>query len=152
MTPPAIQVLDVVKRFGQRTVLDHIRLDVQQGETLVILGGSGSGKSTLLRLMVGILPFDEGDIIGLGKSLSSMSAADLMTYRKSVGVLFQSGALFNSMSVANNVAPPAINTRKVINGQSLNVSPEPREMNVDVSISSVYSLGGQNAALVFKKV
>ena len=102
----AIQVNSVTKRFGQRTVLDQIALEVREGETLVILGGSGSGKSTLLRLMVGISPFNSGDIIGLGKSLKSMTASELMDYRRSVGVLFQSGALFNSMSVAENVALP----------------------------------------------
>jgi phospholipid/cholesterol/gamma-HCH transport system ATP-binding protein len=106
MSEVAIKVDGVTKRFGTRTVLDRIRLDVNDGETVVILGGSGSGKSTLLRLMVGILPFDEGDIIALGTSLKSMTDAELMTYRKSVGVLFQSGALFNSMSVAENVALP----------------------------------------------
>jgi phospholipid/cholesterol/gamma-HCH transport system ATP-binding protein len=106
MPEPAIQVLDVVKRYGKRTVLDRIRLDVFKGETLVILGGSGSGKSTLLRLMIGNVKPDEGDIDSLGKSLARMSAAELAAYRKNIGVLFQSGALFNSMSVADNVALP----------------------------------------------
>lgn len=102
----AIQVQNVVKRYGKRTILDHIKLDVYEGETLVILGGSGSGKSTMLRVMVGIVPFEEGEIIGLGQPLSKMSEEELMNYRKSVGVLFQSGALFNSMTVAENVALP----------------------------------------------
>jgi phospholipid/cholesterol/gamma-HCH transport system ATP-binding protein len=106
MADPAIQVLSVTKTFGGRTVLDAIRLDVMQGETLVILGGSGSGKSTLLRLMIGNIGYDSGDIVGLGKSLAKMSVNDLAEYRKSIGVLFQSGALFNSMSVADNVALP----------------------------------------------
>lgn len=106
MATPAIQVLDVVKRYGNRTILDRIRLDVMEGETLVIMGGSGSGKSTLLRVMVGIVPFEGGEIIGMGEPLSKMSADELMNYRKSVGVLFQSGALFNSMTVAENVALP----------------------------------------------
>jgi phospholipid/cholesterol/gamma-HCH transport system ATP-binding protein len=106
MPTPAVQVLDVTKTFAGQTVLDSIRLDVFDGETLVILGGSGSGKSTLLRLMIGNIRCDSGDIIGLGKSLRGMSEADLDRYRKSIGVLFQSGALFNSMSVADNVALP----------------------------------------------
>src|SRR4051812_42634625 len=106
MPEPAIQVLDVVKRYGKRTVLDHIRLDVFKGETLVILGGSGSGKSTLLRLMIGNVKPDGGDINSLGKSIARMSAPELAAYRKNIGVLFQSGALFNSMSVADNVALP----------------------------------------------
>jgi phospholipid/cholesterol/gamma-HCH transport system ATP-binding protein len=102
----AIQVQDVTKVFGGRTVLDAIRLDVFEGETLVILGGSGSGKSTLLRLMIGNVKPDGGDVIGLNKSLRRMSTAEIDDYRKSIGVLFQSGALFNSMTVAENVALP----------------------------------------------
>ena len=65
MPEAAIQVLDVTKRYGSKTVLDAIRLDVFRGETLVILGGSGSGKSTLLRLMIGNVKYDGGDIVGL---------------------------------------------------------------------------------------
>jgi phospholipid/cholesterol/gamma-HCH transport system ATP-binding protein len=102
----AIKVQDVTKVFSGRTVLDGIRLDVFEGETLVILGGSGSGKSTLLRLMIGNVRPDGGDIIGLGKSIRNMSVPEMDDYRKSIGVLFQSGALFNSMSVADNVALP----------------------------------------------
>jgi phospholipid/cholesterol/gamma-HCH transport system ATP-binding protein len=106
MAEKSIQVLDVTKRFGSRTVLDAIRLDVFQGETLVILGGSGSGKSTLLRLMIGNVMPDGGEIDALGRPLSKMNEQELADYRKSIGVLFQSGALFNSMSVAENVALP----------------------------------------------
>src|SRR3954465_9557258 len=106
MPNAAIQVLDVTKRFGKQTVLDKIRLDVIEGQTLVILGGSGSGKSTLLRLMIGNIAYEEGDIVSMGKSIIKMSPPELAEYRKSIGVLFQSGALFNSMSVADNVALP----------------------------------------------
>src|SRR5215211_6440106 len=106
MSEAAIQVLDVVKRYDGKAVLDHIRLDVYKGETLVILGGSGSGKSTLLRLMIGNVRPDGGDIIALGESIAKMTEAELDNYRKKIGVLFQSGALFNSMSVAENVALP----------------------------------------------
>src|SRR6478609_718594 len=106
MPEAAIQVLDVLKKYGSRVVLDQIRLDVFKGETLVILGGSGSGKSTLLRLMIGNVKPDGGDIVSLGKSIAKMNAGELAAYRKNIGVLFQSGALFNSMSVADNVALP----------------------------------------------
>jgi len=106
MPEPAIQVLDVVKKYGDRVVLDKIKLDVFKGETLVILGGSGSGKSTLLRLMIGNVKPDGGDIVSLGKSIAKMTDEELAAYRKNIGVLFQSGALFNSMTVADNVALP----------------------------------------------
>jgi phospholipid/cholesterol/gamma-HCH transport system ATP-binding protein len=126
--PPAraaIRVAGVTKIFGTRTVLDAINLEVRKGETLVILGGSGSGKSTLLRLMIGNERYNGGDIyvahmngdaagVGAGgggepgreKTLRSLSEEELAEYRKSIGVLFQSGALFNSMTVAENVALP----------------------------------------------
>jgi len=106
MPSDAIQVVDVTKYYGPSKVLDAIRLDVVAGETLVILGGSGSGKSTLLRLMIGNVAYDQGQIVAWGKELHSMSEKELDDYRKSIGVLFQSGALFNSMSVAENVALP----------------------------------------------
>jgi phospholipid/cholesterol/gamma-HCH transport system ATP-binding protein len=106
MSNVAIQVDNVTKIYGDRTILDKVRLDVLEGETLVILGGSGSGKSTLLRLMIGNVKPDGGDIIGLGKSIARMEDGELAEYRKSIGVLFQSGALFNSMTVADNVALP----------------------------------------------
>src|ERR1700729_3982307 len=95
----AIQVLGATKIYDGRVVLDAIRLDVFEGETLVILGGSGSGKSTLLRLMTGNDRCDGAHIIGLGKSLCTMNENELDDYHKSIGVLFQSGALFNSMTV-----------------------------------------------------
>lgn len=106
MPEKAIQVLEVTKRFGSQLVLDRISLDVLKGETVVILGGSGSGKSTLLRLMIGNLRPDGGSIIALDEKISAMSEADLDRYRRSIGVLFQSGALFNSMTVGENVALP----------------------------------------------
>ena len=108
MSSSAIQVQGVTKSFGGRAVLDSICLDVREGETLVILGGSGSGKSTLLRLMIGNIRYDAGDIhIGhLNKSLGRLTNGELDDYRKSLGVLFQSGALYNSMTVFDNVALP----------------------------------------------
>ncbi len=103
----AIRVQNITKRFHGRTVLDQINMDVNEGETLVILGGSGSGKSTLLRLMIGNEDADGGMIIGPhGKNICGMTDGELTEYRKSIGVLFQSGALFNSMTVAENVALP----------------------------------------------
>ena len=111
--PVAIHVASVTKRFDGRTILDKVELEVRKGETLVIMGGSGSGKSTLLRLMIGNLRPDGGQILvhpHVGddppKNLCALSSDDLDDYRKSIGVLFQSGALFNSMSVADNVALP----------------------------------------------
>ena len=102
-----IRVQNIVKRYGDRAVLDGVNLEVRNGESLVILGGSGSGKSTLLRAMAGAVRVDDGEIFVDDKSLCAMTDAELSEYRKrGIGVLFQSGALFNSMTVADNVALP----------------------------------------------
>lgn len=99
-----IEVSNLVKRFGDQTVLDGINLKVKRGETMVIMGGSGCGKSTLLRLMIGSLWPNEGSVKLFGKELSELDDEGLNEIRKQFGILFQSGALFNSMSVAENVA------------------------------------------------
>src|SRR2546430_9867483 len=107
MSDVAIKVAGVTKIYNNRVILDAINLEVHKGETLVILGGSGSGKSTMLRLMIGNAIADGGDIIlGEGKSLTKMSVGEIDDYRRQIGVLFQSGALYNSMTVAENVALP----------------------------------------------
>lgn len=101
-----IEVSNLVKRFGDQTVLDGINLKVKRGETMVIMGGSGCGKSTLLRHMIGSLWPNEGSVKLFGKELSELDDEGLNEIRKQFGILFQSGALFNSMSVAENVALP----------------------------------------------
>lgn len=105
-TDAVVQVRDLVKRFGEQTVLDGVTLDVYEGETMVIMGGSGSGKSTLLRTMIGSLKPDSGSITLLGKRLDQIDEEGLNEVRKKFGILFQSGALFNSMTIAENVALP----------------------------------------------
>lgn len=103
---PIISVRNLVKKFDGRTVLDGINLDVMPGETMVIMGGSGSGKSTLLRLMIGSLKPDEGSALIFGKDVARATEDELNDVRKKFGILFQSGALFNSMSIADNVGLP----------------------------------------------
>jgi phospholipid/cholesterol/gamma-HCH transport system ATP-binding protein len=101
---PAISVRNVVKRFDGRAVLDGINLDIMPGETMIIMGGSGSGKSTLLRTIIGSFPADEGQVMMFGRNMCSLDEAGLNDTRKRFGILFQSGALFNSMTLAENVA------------------------------------------------
>jgi phospholipid/cholesterol/gamma-HCH transport system ATP-binding protein len=103
---PVIVCRDVVRSFDGRRVLDGVNLEVRAGETMVIMGGSGSGKSTLLRLMIGSLRPDSGHITVLGKDVCGLPERELNEVRKKFGILFQSGALFNSMTVAENVALP----------------------------------------------
>ena len=102
----AIRVRNLVKRFDDRTVLDGVDLDVRQGETLVIMGGSGSGKSTLLRCIIGSIQPDEGSIEILEQDITTMQEVQLNEVRKKFGILFQSGALFNSMTIRQNIALP----------------------------------------------
>ncbi len=96
----------MVKRFDGRTILDGINLDVFAGETLVIMGGSGSGKSTLLRILIGSIQPDEGTVDILGRNIAQIDERALDEVRKKFGILFQSGALFNSLTLRENVALP----------------------------------------------
>jgi len=105
---PVISCRDVVKRFDGRAVLDGINLDILPGETMVIMGGSGSGKSTMLRLIIGSFRPDAGTITMFGKNLATLNEDGLNAVRKRFGILFQSGALFNSMTIAENVALPLV--------------------------------------------
>jgi len=103
---PVIRVRDLVKRFDGRAVLDGVNLEVYPGEMLVIMGGSGCGKSTLLRNLIGSMTPEEGVVEIFGQNVLEMSEPDLDEIRKRFGILFQSGALFNSMTVGENVALP----------------------------------------------
>lgn len=103
-----VRVAGLVKRFDGRCVLDGVNLTVYAGETLVVMGGSGCGKSTLLRHMIGSMWPDEGGVWLLGRELSALSEEDMDALRKRFGILFQSGALFNSMTVGDNVALPLL--------------------------------------------
>jgi len=103
---PIISVSGLRVRFDEREILHGITFDVRRNETLVILGGSGSGKSTLLRTLVGLELPSGGEIWIKGKNLCEMSAAELDEIRKKLGMSFQGGALFGSMTVGENVALP----------------------------------------------
>lgn len=103
---PVIRINNLVKKFDDKTVLAGVNLDIYPGETVVIMGGSGCGKSTLLRHMIGSIRPNEGTIEVLGQNITSASEDNLNEVRKNIGILFQSGALFNSMTLRENVALP----------------------------------------------
>ena len=99
-----ISVRDLVVEYGGRRVLDGLNLDIEPGQITVLLGGSGSGKSTLLRQILGLERPKSGSISNKGTEITTCSQADLKKIRRSVGVAFQSAALFNSLSLEDNVA------------------------------------------------
>jgi phospholipid/cholesterol/gamma-HCH transport system ATP-binding protein len=103
---PVISVRDVTVSYNGRRVLDGINLDILRGETMVLLGGSGSGKSTLLRQIIGLERPQSGEILINGVDLAKCTARELKRVRRSIGMAFQNSALFNSMSVEDNVALP----------------------------------------------
>jgi len=101
-----IKADNVVRKFGDRTVLDGISLEVYRGETFVIMGGSGCGKSTLLRHLIGVLKPDSGKVHLLGKEIVGLPEDEMDKIKKKIGMCFQSAALFDSMTVGENVSLP----------------------------------------------
>ncbi|MCK4851646.1 MAG: ABC transporter ATP-binding protein [Candidatus Omnitrophica bacterium] len=101
-----IEVTDLVKKFGDRTVLNGVNLKISKGETFVIMGGSGCGKSTLLRHIIGNLKPTSGKVCLLGTDITGLEGAQLDEIRKKIGMSFQSSALFDSMTVGENVSLP----------------------------------------------
>jgi phospholipid/cholesterol/gamma-HCH transport system ATP-binding protein len=103
---PVLSLRNLRVSYGEREILHGISFDVVRGETLVILGGSGSGKSTLLRTLVGLEKPTAGEIWIKGRDLAKISAAEMDEIRRKIGMSFQGGALFGSMTVGENVALP----------------------------------------------
>jgi phospholipid/cholesterol/gamma-HCH transport system ATP-binding protein len=103
---PIIEFRDVVKSFGSKVILDGISFKVFEGETLCVVGGSGTGKSVTLKLLLGLMPFDSGEIFFKGQPISELDEDKLNEIRVQVGMVFQGSALFDSMNVFDNVAYP----------------------------------------------
>jgi phospholipid/cholesterol/gamma-HCH transport system ATP-binding protein len=101
---PAIELRNVVKTYDDALILNRISFTVRRGETKIILGGSGSGKSTILKLIIGLEKPDAGEIFVDGEEISRYRESQLMHVRQKIGMVFQEGALFDSLSVAENVA------------------------------------------------
>lgn len=101
-----IRVRDLVTHYGERQILKGVSLDVHAGEIMVIMGGSGSGKSTFLRFLLGLHQPTSGSIELLGQDITQLDSQGMYELRKKMGVSFQGGALFNSMTVGENVQLP----------------------------------------------
>ncbi len=103
-TIPAIEFRDVHLSFDDKKILNGISFTVRRGETKIILGRSGGGKSTTIRLLLGLIQPDSGEILVDGENITNYSDAEMMTVRQKMGMVFQEGALFDSLSVYDNVA------------------------------------------------
>jgi phospholipid/cholesterol/gamma-HCH transport system ATP-binding protein len=101
---PAIEFRDVYLSFDDRIVLKGLSFKVMRGETKIILGGSGGGKSTIIKIVLGLLKPDSGRVLVNGEDITDYNEVQMMSVRKNIGMVFQEGALFDSLSVYHNVA------------------------------------------------
>jgi len=113
MEPFVVEIEHVKKSFGNNEVLADISLKVQKGENLVVLGKSGSGKSVLIKCLVGLIDIDAGKISLLGQDISKLNMQELNSLRRKVGFLFQSAALYDSMTVRGNLEFPLRASKKI---------------------------------------
>jgi len=105
---PIIQVRDLTARYGEETILEGVSFDVYEGEIFVILGGSGCGKTTLLKHLIGLIRPYAGQVIIDGEDITHADSQGYHRLLRRIGILYQSGALFGSMTVAENVALPIV--------------------------------------------
>jgi phospholipid/cholesterol/gamma-HCH transport system ATP-binding protein len=118
---PYIEFKDVCKAFGSQVILDGVSFEVHPGETMCILGRSGVGKSVSLQLIMGFLKADGGEVIVSGEEITHLPEPDLQRIRKKVTMVFQNGALFDSLSVGENVAFPLRERRDLTEEQIFQV-------------------------------
>ena len=114
-----VEIEHLKKSFGTKEVLKDISLKIEKGENLVVLGKSGSGKSVLIKCLIGLLEPDEGKVVLLDKNVAELNAEDLNALRKKVGFLFQSAALYDSMTVRENLEFPLTRVLKIKDQQEI---------------------------------
>ena len=115
-----IEINNLKKRFGKQEVLKNLSLKLYEGENLVVLGKSGSGKSVLIKCIVRLLNFNEGSVKVFGSDVSKLKKQELAEMRKKIGFLFQSGALYDSMTVKENLEFPLIRIKKNLSQKERN--------------------------------
>lgn len=103
MSEPVIELRNVTFRFDEKLILDDVSLSVAPGTTKCVLGASGAGKSTILKLILGLLAPEKGEVLVLGKDVTRLKGRELQRIRHSMGMVFQGGALFDSLSVWENI-------------------------------------------------
>jgi phospholipid/cholesterol/gamma-HCH transport system ATP-binding protein len=113
MEAPLIEFRDVTKRFGNRTILNRVNLKIYEGNVTTVIGKSGTGKSVLVKHIIGLLSPDEGSILFRGKPIEGLGKKEWDTYRSQISYMFQNNALFDSMTVFENIALPLRETTKM---------------------------------------
>ncbi|MEO6845872.1 MAG: ATP-binding cassette domain-containing protein [Chthoniobacterales bacterium] len=136
MSEPIIEVKDLVRKFGTRTVLNGVTFTVEKGDVMIIMGGSGCGKSTLLSHLIGGARPTSGSIKLFGEEITTMEEEELAKHRLRFGMLFQSGALLQSLTVGENVALPLI--------ENSHVAPEIVDLVVKMKLELVGLTGFEN--------
>jgi phospholipid/cholesterol/gamma-HCH transport system ATP-binding protein len=136
MSGPVIEVRDLVRKFGPRTVLNGVSFSVDKGDTMIIMGGSGCGKSTLLRHIIGAMKPTSGSIKLFGEEITTMPQGQLEKLRLRFGMNFQFGALLQSLTVGENVALPLI--------ENSSVDPEIVDLIVKMKLELVGLTGFEN--------
>jgi len=135
-SPYAVEVRGLTRSFGPRKILADVNFQLKHGEILTIMGGSGCGKSTLLRHIIGSLKPDSGEIYIDGTETTKLDDEEFSKVRKRFGMLFQTGALFNSMTVGENVALPIL--------ESSDVAPHIADLVVKLKLELVGLTGFEN--------
>jgi phospholipid/cholesterol/gamma-HCH transport system ATP-binding protein len=125
-----IRLTDVYKKFGKNAVLRGVNLDINAKESVVIIGGSGSGKSVMLKCILGLIPADTGQILVDNQNMVGISNTDCQQMQKKFGMLFQGGALFDSLSVWENICFGLLQSNKI-----------DRQMAPDVAIEKLRMVG-----------
>ena len=108
MKEAIIEFKGVYKSFGPKEIYKDLNLTVYRGETLCIIGGSGTGKSVMIKMLVGLLKPDKGSVKAFGKEISNLRESEMIDIRRRIAMLFQNGALFDSLTVAENIKYPLI--------------------------------------------
>jgi phospholipid/cholesterol/gamma-HCH transport system ATP-binding protein len=118
-TENVVSIKGLGKSFKEKPILKDITLDIQKAENVVVLGKSGSGKSTLIKCMIGLMEPDEGEICIFGQDMAHINYDELNRFRTRIGFLFQSGALYDSMTVYENLAFPLRHHKKEMGKEKL---------------------------------
>lgn len=113
---PVIRIKNLCKKFGDQVVLDNFNMELYEGENLVLMGKSGSGKSVMIKCMVGLMEPDSGEIEVLGKNIQELHQQEMDTLRAEIGFLFQGSALYDSMTVQENLEFPLRHHKKKFSG------------------------------------